>query len=387
MIPIAKPWIGEEEVEAARRPLMSGWVVQGPEVEAFEREMVGYLGAAHACAVSSGTAALHLALRAVGVGPGDEVVTVSHSFIATANAIRFLDATPVFVDIEPATYNMDPDLVEAAITDTTRAILCVHQMGMPCDLERIAKIARDRELPMIEDAACAIGSEARLGSTWEKIGRPHGDIACFSFHPRKVLTTGDGGLITTADATLDERCRSWRNHSQTRTEGGSVRYPELGFNYRMSDISAAVGRAQLARLEVAIARRRELAARYEELLGDFESVTLPAEPRWARSNWQSYCLRLSDSIDGARVRERMREAGIATLGGIMCAHREEAYLREPWTCGLERSDCECPPGSCKRLRHSEEAQEHCLILPLYHELGEEQQVEVVETLKRAIVGT
>ena len=385
MIPIAKPWIGEKEAEAARRPLMSGWVLQGPEVEAFEGELAEYLGATNACAVSSGTTALHLALRAVGVRAGDEVVTVSHSFIATANSVRYLDATPVFVDIDPQTYNLDPDILEAAITDRTSAILCVHQMGMPCDLSRILDIARRRGLPVVEDAACAIGSEISWKGSWERIGRPHGDVACFSFHPRKVLTTGDGGLITTASAEVDARCRSWRNHSQTRveTEEGevAVTYPELGFNYRLSDISAAVGRVQLVRLEEAIPRRRELAARYTRLLAGMRGVETPCEPHWARSNWQSYCVRLGESIDRVRVVQQMRQAGIATLGGITCAHREQAYEKEPWFCGSGR--CSEPVG-CSHLVHSEEAQEDCLLLPLYHELSEEDQDRVVSSLQNAL---
>jgi len=191
-IPIAKPLLDEREVEAVRRVILSGWVTQGPEVEAFERDFARQVGASHACAVSNCTTALHLALLAVGVGAGDEVITVSHSFIATANAVKYCGATPVFIDIEPDTYNMDPALIEAAITPKTKAILCVHQLGMPCDLAAIVEIGRRREVPVIEDAACAIGSEILWNGRWEKIGKPHGDIACFSFHPRKVITTGDG---------------------------------------------------------------------------------------------------------------------------------------------------------------------------------------------------
>ena len=196
-IPIAKPWIGEPEAEAARRAIMSGWVTQGPEVAGFEQEFAAYVGANYACAVSNCTTALHLALLAVGVQPKDEVITVSHSYIATANSIRYCGAIPVFVDIEPQTYNINPVLIEDAISNRTRAILIVHQMGMPCDLKAILAIAHRYNLPVIEDAACAIGSEILWDGQWEKIGKPHGDIACFSFHPRKVITTGDGGMITT----------------------------------------------------------------------------------------------------------------------------------------------------------------------------------------------
>src|SRR5271157_5827658 len=178
MIPIAKPYLGEPEAAAARRVILSGWTTQGPEVAAFEREFADCVGAPHACAVSSCTTALHLALLAAGVGPGDEVITVSHSYIATANSIRYCQAIPVFVDVSPDTFNIDPELVEAALSPLTRAILCVHQMGMPCDLDHLSRIAEKNSIPLIEDAACAIGSEILWGDRWESIGRPHADAAC-----------------------------------------------------------------------------------------------------------------------------------------------------------------------------------------------------------------
>src|SRR5262245_15796360 len=202
MIPIVRPVMDECEANAARRAILSGWTTQGPEVAAFEQEFARFVGAPHACAVSNCTTALHLALLAVGVQPGDEVITVSNSIIATANAIHYCGATPVFIDIETDTYNFDPAQLEAALSPRTRAILCVHQMGMPCNLAAILPIARRRSIAVVEDAACAIGSEILWQDRWERIGRPHGDIACFSFHPRKIMTTGDGGMITTQNAAL-----------------------------------------------------------------------------------------------------------------------------------------------------------------------------------------
>ena len=258
MIPIIKPLMDEREAEAARRVILSGWITQGPEVAAFEKEFAAFTGAEHAVAVSNCTTALHLALLAAGIKAGDEVITVSHSFIATANVIRYCGATPVFVDVDPVNFNIEPERIEAAIRPNTRAILCVHQMGMPCDLAAIVKIARNRGLVVIEDAACAIGSEVLWDGQWEKIGKAHGDIACFSFHPRKIMSTGDGGMITTNNKDWAARCRLLRQHGMSvpdTVRHGSSKvifesYPIVGYNYRMTDIQAAVGREQIGRAHV-----------------------------------------------------------------------------------------------------------------------------------------
>jgi perosamine synthetase len=390
-IPIAKPCLGEAEAEAAKRAIMSGWVTQGPEVAAFEQEFAAYVGAKHACAVSNCTTALHLALLAVGVQPGDEVITVSHSYIATANSIRYCGATSVFVDIEPQTFNINPVLIEDAISDRTRAILVVHQMGMPCDLKVILDIAQRHELPVIEDAACAIASEILWDGEWEKIGKPHGDIACFSFHPRKVITTGDGGMITTNNPEWDKQFRLWRQHgmsvSDTVRHGAKQvifeSYPMLGYNYRMTDIQAAVGREQLKRLPEIIERRRYLAQRYHEILADVPGLKLPTEPTWARSNWQGYCVRLPEKCEQRQVMQAMLDAGISTRRGIMCAHREEAYQIEAWSCGIDGDACDCEQGKCKRLTESEQAQERAIILPLFHQMTEEEQDRAIGVLKTA----
>jgi len=379
-IPVAKPLLDELEVEGVRRALLSGWVTQGPEVAAFEGEFAALVGAPHACAVSNCTTALHLALLALGVGLGDEVITVSHSFIATANAVRYCGAVPVFVDIEADGFNMDASLIEPAITARTKAILCVHQLGMPCDLAAIVGIGLRHGIPVVEDAACAIGSEILWDGRWEKIGRPRGDIACFSFHPRKVITTGDGGMLTTANPEYDRRFRLWRQHGMSVPD--TVRhgardviyesYPELGYNYRMTDLQAALGRGQLQRLGGIVAARRRLADEYDKRLEDIPGITPPFEPEWARSNWQSYCVVLPRWTDQRAIMQAMLARGVSTRRGIMNAHAEPAYD----AAGSFRM------GSS--LQHGVAAQRNAIILPLYAQMSDAELAFVVETLADAL---
>jgi dTDP-4-amino-4,6-dideoxygalactose transaminase len=381
-IPLARPLLDEREAEAARRAILSGWVTQGPEVAAFEREFAAAVGAPRACAVSSCTTALHLALLAVGVRPGDEVVTVSHSFIATANAVLYCGATPVFVDIEPDTLNIDPALVEAAVSSRTSALLVAHQLGLPCDLPRLVPLARRLGLPVVEDAACAIGSEIRWEGAWERIGRPRGDVACFSFHPRKLLSTGDGGMITTSDAGVDTHLRLLRQHGMSvpdtvrhaATEVVFETYGEPGFNYRMTDIQAAIGREQLKRLPAIVERRRELAGGYTARLSALPGIEVPREPAWARTNWQSYAVRLPADRDQRTVMQRMLDDGVSTRRGVMNAHREPAYPPDRWRA--------TPHG----LVESERAQDTMIVLPLYHQMTDDEQDQVVASLERALRG-
>jgi perosamine synthetase len=379
VIPIAKPVLEEAEAEAAREVVLSGWVTQGAQVAAFESEFATHVGAPYACAVSSCTTALHLALLALGVGPGDEVITASHSFIATANSIRYCGAVPIFVDIDPRTFNLDPRHVAEAVTPRTRAILAIHQMGMPCDLPALLGVARRHGIALIEDAACAAGSEIRIDGQWQPIGRPLGEVACFSFHPRKVITTGDGGMLTTSNAEFDNTFRLLRQHGMSvpdTVRHGSPQvvfedYLAVGYNYRMTDIQAAIGRKQLGRLPELVSRRRTLAARYQDLLGNVDGLLLPVEPEWARSNWQSYCVRLPDRVGQKAVMQELLDQGIATRRGIMCSHREPCYAEEK-----PRHD----------LRQSELAQDRAILLPLYAQMTEQDQVAVASALRRALQG-
>jgi len=377
-VPITRPALGEVEVREASRVILSGWMTQGPEVAAFEKEFASAVGAPHAVAVANCTIALELALRMVGVKPGDDVVTVSHSFVATANSIVAVGARPVFVDVEEDNYGMDPKALDKATTPKTRAVMCVHQIGMPCDLEGVIAVARKHGLPLVEDAACAIGSEVNVGGAWQRIGAPHGDIACFSLHPRKVVTTGDGGMITTKDESVAKRLRLLRQHAMSvpdtvRHHSDRVvfeEYSEPAYNYRMTDLQASVGRPQLAHLAQIVAERRRLAARYVEKLAGSKTFATPVERPNARSNWQSYALRLRPDAKISQVDalQKLLDAGIAAKRGISNAHQEPAYAKRPelWSGG--------PFQISERLRDTS------VLVPLFHGMTESEQDLVVEAL-------
>jgi len=372
-IPVARPSIGVEEEKAVVDVLRSGWLAQGARVAEFEKRFAEYVGAAYAVAVSSCTTGLHLALLAAGVQPGDDVLCPSLSFIATANSIRYAGANPVFVDIDPITYNMDPQSMERAITPRTRAILVVHQIGLPSALSEICETATRRGLVVVEDAACAIGSEYNH----QRIGLPHTAMACFSFHPRKILTTGEGGMITTANEELAVRLRKLRQHSMTvsdltrhsSTQVVTESYDEVGYNYRMTDMQAALGLVQLQRLNEMLGRRRHLASRYTEELSRMEWLVPPAEPTGYRHNFQSYMVRLDKNAPLTRdqLMQELLDRGISTRRGIMAIHREVPYRHAKWSNHLPQTDY---------------ITDNTIILPLFYTMTDDEQDYVIDCIRQ-----
>jgi len=370
-IPLARPYLGREEEEAAAAVLRSGWLSQGPRVADFERAFADYVSAQHAVAVSSCTTALHLALLGVGVRTGDEVICPSFSFVATANCIVHTGGAPAFVDIDPETYNLDPRRIEQAITPRTRAIMAVHQVGLPASLDEILKVAKRYGLPVVEDAACAVG--ARYFG--QRIGAPHGLLACFSFHPRKILTTGEGGMITTADPELAARLRRARQHAMSVSDAARHHaqrivfetYDDVGYNYRMTDLQAAVGLIQLGRLDDLLARRRYLASRYSERLQSFGWLKPPMEPEGLRHNFQSYMVRLTAQAPIGRdaLMQELLDRGVCTRRGIMAIHREAPFRNDDWDAKLEVTN---------------EATDHTIILPLFHQMTEDEQDYVIDSI-------
>ena len=373
-IPIARPYIGEEEAAAAAEVVRSGWLTQGKQVQAFEDALVAYTGARHAIVVSNCTTALHLALVAAGVGPGDEVICPSFTYIATANAVVHAGGTPVFVDIDPQTYNTTPELLEAAITPRTKVLMPVDQIGLAADMPAIMELARRRGLIVVEDAAPTLGATVHD----QKIGT-FADLTCFSFHPRKSITTGEGGLITTENDDLAERLKTIRSHAAStsafaRHASGTTdieEYRELGWNYRMTDVQAAIGLVQLSRLDGILAERRRLAERYSRLLGVDARIQVPYVPPERPHTYQSYCVWLHGGAPRADIMAALAARGIATRRGVMASHLEP-YYRERYP------DLSLPV--------TEQASAETLLLPLYVGMAEADQDLVIESLLAALDG-
>ncbi|MDA0166926.1 DegT/DnrJ/EryC1/StrS family aminotransferase [Solirubrobacter ginsenosidimutans] len=367
-VPFAKPKFYGGEAEALAEVIASGWVSQGPRVQAFENAFAARVGAEHAIATTNCTTALHLALYASGVGPGDEVIVPSLSFIATANAVWQCGAEPVFADVDPLTYNLDPVATEHAITSRTKAIMPVHQIGLPADMDAFYAIGERHGVAIVEDAACAIGATYK--------GRPIGSLqstACFSLHPRKVITTGEGGMITTNDGALADRLRKLRQHAMdlsdlarhNATDIVFESYPERGWNTRMTDMQAALGLCQLEALDEILAERDRQAARYNAAVESIPYLEAPYEPDYAVRTWQSYALRVSprSPLDRTELMRRLLRDGVATRRGVMAIHHEKAYA-----------------GTNVLLPHTEAAAREVILLPLFPGLGDDAQDYVIERL-------
>ena len=373
-INVMQPWLGDEEVAVVAEVISSGWVAQGPRVAEFERRFAEHQQADHAVAVSSCTTGLHLALVVAGIGSGDEVVVPSFSFIATANAVVYVGARPVFADVDATTGNLTASTVAAALTERTRAVIVVDQGGVPVDLEAIRALCDPRGIVVVEDAACAAGSTYR--------GRPVGagaEIAAWSFHPRKILTTGEGGMVTTSRADWAERARRLREHAMSVSAADRhaslvsppEEYFEVGFNFRMTDLQAAVGIVQLGRLDEVVERRRQLAASYTKAIEEIDGLRAVADPPHGTTNFQSFWVEVLDDypLDREALLLRLAEGDISARRGIMAAHRQRPYADQQ-----------------AKLPVTERLTDRTLILPLFHQLSESDQARVVDVLRHPTDG-
>jgi dTDP-4-amino-4,6-dideoxygalactose transaminase len=373
-IPLAKPMLGKEEAQLAYDTILTNWVTQGPRVAEFEEKFAHYTGAKYAVALSNCTTALHLSMIVAGIGEGDEVICPSMSYIATANCIMYVGAEPVFAEVDPITYNIDPEDALRRITPRTKAILIVHQIGLPANISAFRKICDEHNLILIEDAACAAGSSyqgAKIGS--------HSDLVCFSFHPRKVITTGDGGMLTTNNESYYNRLRLLRQHGMSvndrvRHESTKViieDHLEVGFNYRLTDIQAAVGIKQLERLDDIIAERTKIALRYLRELADVPGIRLPSVPEDCTTNWQSFSIYLLPScpVDRNELMQRLLDVGVASRRGVMTSHRETAYKNS---------------GVDYHLPISEDAADRSIVIPLYVPMSDEEVSYVIAQFKACI---
>jgi perosamine synthetase len=370
-VEFARPWFGEAEAEAAAAAVRSGWVVGGPRLRELEAGFAAIGNAAHGIGVSSWTTGGFLLLKTLGIGPGDEVIVPSLTFIASVNVIVHAGAIPVFADIDPRTYNIDPADIEARITPRTRAILPVDQIGQPCEIDRINAIAAEHGLLVIQDAACSVGARFR--------GQPVGALtpaSIFSLHARKLVTTGEGGMILTDDPNLAERLRRQRHQGMSLSDyerhGGSPTnfesYPEVGYNFRITDIQAAIGLVQLDRLPEALKRRRHVAERYSAALSNHPWIAPPFVPEHVEPNWQSYQVRVRPGSPLARdeLMEALHAQGIPTRRGVMASHLEPPYRT-----------------TAANLPHTESAARECLLLPIHPALEDAGVEAVVSAVERA----
>jgi dTDP-4-amino-4,6-dideoxygalactose transaminase len=374
---ITSPLFDEAEIEQLRACLDSGWVTQGPLTERFEALVAERHAARHTIATTSATAALHLAAAALALGPGDEVIVPAFTWVTSAHSAEYVGAKAVFADVSPQTFNVDPSAVEAAVTPRTRAVVAVHLFGLSAEMDDVMATAHRHNLAVIEDAACAIGTTYR--------GRPVGvigDAGCFSFHPRKIVTTGEGGMVTTNRDDLAARVRVLRNHGTTGPPDPTEEphgpwtmgtFDRLGFNLRFSDIQAAVGIAQMSKLERLLAERRRRAARYNELLADLDDLQLPTAGAVDGHNYQSYVVRI---LEGGRERrnrvmEAFAEADVQTRPGTHAVHRL-GYYRDKY--GLAPDD----------FPQAALCEDTTITLPIFPGMTDADQERVVGVFRRTL---
>jgi perosamine synthetase len=359
VIPLAKPVIGEREEELVLEVLRSGRLSLGPMLSRFEDEFGQRLGVAHTAAVSSGTAGLHLAARAAGIQPGDEVITSPFSFVASSNSVLYEGATPVFVDIDPVTLNITPEAAAAAVTERTTGLLPVHIFGMPADMAGFERLAADRGLWIVEDACEALGAVHDDGTLVGARGNP----AVFAFYANKQMTTGEGGMVVCSSLQMKQRIDSERNQGRA-PDMGWLDHDRLGFNYRLSDIACALGVAQLERLSSMLAARKAAAALYAQAL---EGVELPA----ARDSWFVYVVKVPDGVDRDRVIERLRERGVDAKPYLPAIHLYGFYRERFGYRGGE-------------FPNAEDAARRCLALPFFPGISEDEIARVAEALEQVV---
>lgn len=373
-IPITKPFFDKEEEKAVTNVLRSGWVTQGPKVEEFENAISNYVGTKYAVATTSATTALFLSLYILEIGPGDEVIVPSFSFIATANVVVQVGARPIFVDIDPRTYNLDPLKIEQAITSKTKAILFVDQVGLPADYTSISKIAKKHNLFLIEDAACALGSKFQ-----NKMVGSFAPLTCFSFHPRKAITTGEGGMIVTNNKQWAQKLKMLRHHGMSISDVTRHKlkkiihesYSLIGFNFRMSDLQAAIGVAQMEKLPEILKKRALLANYYTQAFKNHPLISPPFIPSGDTHNFQSYIIRLkkNSKITRDELMQKLLNKGISTRIGVMAAHLQPVY--QSMFKGIS-------------LPETEQATKETITLPLYPQMNPAEQDFVIKSVSEAI---
>jgi dTDP-4-amino-4,6-dideoxygalactose transaminase len=384
MIPISRPYLGDAELAAVQNPIRDGWVVQGPRVAEFEAKFAEFTGAAHAVATTSCTTALHIAVAALGAGPGDEVIVPAFTWISTANVVRFVGAKPVFCDVELDTFNLNPEALAAAVSERTVGVIPVHLFGLPADMQSVATLADRHNLWVVEDAACAFGT--KIG--WRHAGT-FGDAGCFSFHPRKSITTGEGGMLITDDEQLAALARSLRDHGASRSDHARhnapsafklADYQHIGFNYRMTDLQGAIGAAQMDRAEWVLSERTRQAERYRRELADLSWLRLPSVPAEATHGWQAFvCLYAPEEPTLSNLAElhearnmlmaQLEDEGIATRQGthapVDTAIYQELYAFSP-----------------EQFPAARIAEALSLALPLFAGLSDEDVSTVIEAIHR-----